>query len=910
MLYNLHVSKFINQFSLPALFYSLIIGLGLIPRFDTILIFFDGNQLGEASLNAIDIQSRVRSTYIFIFAIILSYAFLAKIFKNPFRKLTSKNQTIENSILGIGCIQAVLGYTNPALTTLLIIPIAFHIGFWTAMLQRKSVDDEVLLSNFAFALIIWQLIIWFVPYNLTPTIHLLIILGSLVFCEIIWRFLKIENLSKINNSIAIVSLLPFLTIESNYFFREKLNLPISGLFSALIILSIIILFALIYDRKFGTNALKTTPITWLLIACGFCIQTFYNPYGIASSELFELANRATPLMEFHFFRNIPLLEKASSHLVSDYGFGLFYQLIYGYHGLDFMIFDLFESLGWVILSFILIYQITNNKLIAFYFVTLFPFFDATLTPYYSWAFLPLIILIQAFKNPSIKWAWVFGISLTLLLPWRADLSFGILISIIGIISIGFYSRQIKLKFILPSFISLTILGIVLFSISISNQIDWLSSLKSTIDYLLSSQSYGLTNIGDQSSNQFILHHFLIPIAITFVGYFSLMNIKNNSKSEYSSAFIAIIYLSIFYIVNLPRGIVRHGFAEGFDNFLVSYAPFIIILWCSIILISNRKNQFLFALISITIFQLFLRFPNRTPENTLVYASIYKPINVHSIPYQHQSKRLKTDSINLNHKIFPLVNFLRENLKEDETFIDFGNTPMLYFYAQKQVPAFFYQSPQNVHSISLQRDWIKRLDNFNVPIFLFRHHPSEWWDATDGVPNELRHYLIAEYAYKTYFPWKQVSGYEIWKLKSQSDTLLPEFMDPRLYEYYNLRKLPAIWSPSTNKTIKGNLIVDSPQSIDEPYKKDYKYQLPANKPIWLELKICNNSANESPIRVTLMDGIDPFGGYDFTANANANGTYKIRMSILASWWLVNIDYIRISVPEGVLLEDVTFASDSN
>jgi hypothetical protein len=910
MLNRLQVNKLIHSFSLPALFYSLIIGLWYTPSFNTVLTFFDGNQIGEATLSALDIKSRVRSIYVFMFAIIISYLIFERIFNNWNIKLRHKIQKLETSIIGIGCIQAVLCFVNPAITGLLIIPIALHVALYIAIIHRKCSDEEALLSYFALALILWQLIIWFIPFNLMPIAHLAIILGNFAILEIILRLSKIENLSKIANAAAIISLLPLLTIESNYFFREQLSIPISGIFSSLFILSILLIFTFIYVRKFGINALQTTPITWLLIACGLGIQTFYNPYGIASTELFELANRATPLMEYHFFQNIPLLEKASSHLVSDYGSGLVYQLIYGYHGLDFMIFDLIDSLGWIILSFLLIYQITNNKLISFYAVALFPFFDSTLNPYYSWAFLPLILLIQAFNNPTTKLAWLFGISVTLLLPWRADLSFGILLSLIGIIFVGLYYRRIKFKFLLPSIICLAILAITLLSISISKQIDWISSLKSTIDYLLSSQSYGLTNLGDQNSNQFTLHHLILPIAITFVGYFSMINIKTISKSENSSAFIAISYLSIFYVVNLPRGVVRHGFAEGFDNFLDSYAPFIIILWCSITFVNNRKNQFWIALLSITVFQLYLRFPNRIPENTLVHASIFKPININSIPFKHQSQRLKTDSISLQHKIFPLVNFLRQNLKEEETFIDFGNTPMLYFYAEKQVPAFFYQSPQNVHSISLQKDWIKRLENFNVPLFLFRHHPSEWWDATDGVPNELRHYLIAEYAYKNYFPWKQVSGYEIWKSKSPSDTLLPEFMGPRLYEYYNLQKLPAIWKPLTSQTIQGKSISKSIKSIEHSHNIEHKYQLPANKPIWLELKIRNYSANELSVRISLMQANDPFGGYDFTTNANSVGTYKIRMSILASWWLVNIDQIRISIPKGVLLEDVTFASESN
>jgi hypothetical protein len=91
--------------------------------------------------------------------------------------------------------------------------------------------------------------------------------------------------------------------------------------------------------------------------------------------------------------------------------------------------------------------------------------------------------------------------------------------------------------------------------------------------------------------------------------------------------------------------------------------------------------------------------------------------------------------------------------------------MLHYYAEKEVPSFFFQNPQNVHSMTLQQDWTSRMQGWKVPLVLFRHDPPDWWDATDGVQNEMRHCIIALYIRKNYRFETKVGGYEIWKRKS-------------------------------------------------------------------------------------------------------------------------------------------------
>lgn len=893
---------------LRSLFYALAISIAFLPKFSGGLGNFDGNQLGEATLNAVDIQSRVSEMYFFVAVVLGAFLLFYVLFSKLISNKLIPSQSLEYSLLFAGILQAISAFFNPSLGALLAFPIAFHVVLLGVQYLKLEIAKEHIYTAIAFTLIFWLLVIWLLPLVFSPIIHGFLLSG--VFASTLYLTSKYPNfkLGSVVNSIAFLSFLPFIITELNYIFREKAGSNINGIILSLILLILSSLKIIITYKK-STAAQQTTARSWLFIALGMGIQTFYQPYGWASTELFELANRATPLMELHFFHQLPLLEKASSHLVSDYGFGLIYQAIYGYHGLDFMVFDIFETLAWITFAFILIYQLTENKLAAFYFVAFFPFFDASLTPYYAFSFLPLIWLIEAFKNNSQRAAWLFGISFTILFPWRADLSFALLISTIFLVSFGIYLKRFRLKFLLPTLLSMSLLGLFLLSIAFINNIDWISSLKSTIDYLQSSQSYGLTNLGDQTGNQFIFHHFIIPMLVLGVFILALKKSSHSFGNQSMPIIVTVIYLSVFYFVNLPRGIVRHGFAEGFDNFLDSYAPFILILWISYALVKQKSLRFWAFILGLVIFQLFLRHPNRSPENGLALAGIKTPFHHEKIPFNHQSKRLKIDTTNLRENIIPMVNFLRGNLKDGETFLDFGNTPMLYFYAEKPVPAFFYQSPQNVHSISLQRDWINRMANYKIPLFLFRHHPKEWWDATDGVPNELRHYLIAEYAYKNYFPLQQVAGYEVWVSKKKNHKELPEFMQARLYEYMNLQKLPAVWNPPLMNIEHANFINDT-LAINDPDFHQSKLCISNKQNNWIILNVNNTSTSDALLRITLMQDIYPFGGYDFTVNSMTEGSYKIRLSMLPSWWFRNINYIRILLPKGLVIEDVTFASDSN
>ena len=111
-------------------------------------------------------------------------------------------------------------------------------------------------------------------------------------------------------------------------------------------------------------------------------------------------------------------------------------------------------------------------------------------------------------------------------------------------------------------------------------------------------------------------------------------------------------------------------------------------------------------------------------------------DVISIPNQYSKKisRVEMDSNGVNAKYGKLISFFKTELKGKETFIDFANMPMLYFFTQKQTPSSFYQNPMTLHNDFLQTNFIENLGHYQTPFLLFGKVNEDFFDNVDGVPN--------------------------------------------------------------------------------------------------------------------------------------------------------------------------------
>jgi hypothetical protein len=894
------------QFSPLAMFYSLWITSYFTPHINPVLLQFDGQQIGEATLKGIDISKRVAAFYRYIFLFPVVWFSVVTFLRWRIFQLPASLSALWNSLAWAGCIQIFSAYFNPnlGLTAWHILSVQLFLVLQTFIPGNKLAALSRSLVSISFGMLVAILLNWLLAVHVhTLLINSFSVCAMLLVSFLVRKLSYQELVARYHGSLPLFigGLLPFMCTEFRYFLSVRMYTPASPAF--LFIVGCLILIGwTIFRFKRSENKPSFKPLferVLLLLLVGFGIQTYYQPYGTATTEVFEMANRMLPLQEYHFFRTVPLLEKASSHFVSDYGFGMLYNLLYGYHGLDFLIFDVFEKLIWISVTYLFLNRIFNRSVFSFYFVALFPFADALFSSYFCWIFIPLLILFDSWKHPTAKNAWGLGISLALLLPWRADIAIGIICCTAIFFGIGLLYKRWPFRFILPTFICILLLGLGLLSVCLYLQIDWVSNLRSTLDYLSSSQSYGLISMGNEQLSVWKFHHLILPLLVVLSMIISVSELV--IKREFSKPFpwLAILFIGTFYLVNFQRGLIRHGFVEGTDNFLSAYALLLIPLALVFKLSLSKEVRILVFLGIAVLTQLFVRFPGREPETGLLVRGAFTLPGIQS---QQAVQRFKPDSAFINQNYSEITNFLKQNLKAGETFIDLGNNPMLYYYTEKEVPAFFFQSPQNVHSISLQKDWISRLKEFKVPIVLFRHVPKSWWDETDGVPNELRQYPITEFVYKNYAPLKEVGGYEIW---TKRDTLLssdmPDFIEKRYAEEFQLGLIPEFMhTPSSTEV----------SAIHSKHLAGYSISTAkgyAQKPTRLTLRIQAQSKSAHACKLNFFKFGKPLGAFRFTVSPIRKNDLEFRLSIHPAWAFNVIDSLYLEMPvDSIQLNAATFA----
>lgn len=766
-----------NRFKLPLAFNGNVVFIALLaawyfmPDYHPKLLFSDWQQIGEATIKREDIAQRVSNFYTYILAFFgtgIVTAFLAglSIFKTP-----EKLRPWYNVLSFCGALLTLSAFWLPELLhvawgILLIeaLTLPFH-----RRLEKQSYVVIRLLTSLLLCLLVWQQFTFIFPEKPNPLLNTAVLTFCYVSC--LW-FLPKTPISSFLQIIQrfwpvfFLALVPFLAVEFRYFIQIRFDTLSAPLFLWCVLASLVALVCLA-TRKIKISASRALTLSALLLSCGFVIHQFYIPYGPAPTEMYELANRILPLQELHFFRTVPLLEKASSHFVSDYGFGLIYQALFGYHGLDFLVFDILEYILWIVAVFLLVWKLSRSRAMATMVCIAFPFTDAIFSLYYMPALIPFLALLRLQKRDTVQNRWIFGLSAVLLVPWRADLTVAYLPALMLCTLLVLSDKRLHpFKWILQMGLSIVLFGLICLGLSILADIPWVNNLKASIDYLISSQSYGLQFMGDENHFQWKAHHLLLPLITASVALYAFTAYWKNSETPKRSVLLTLLFLSVFSIINIPRGLVRHGFAESTDNFLLSLSlisiPFVALLQLK----HTAQQRTIFALSIWAVLAIWIRFPERLPASVPLSAMVEAKFNAREIGRHTELQRFSTDTAFYTKQIEPIASFLKSELKEGETFFDFTNTPMLHYYAEKEVPSFFYQNPQNVHSASLQDDWIARFPKWNCTLILFKHDPANWWDATDGVSNEMRHALMANYFRRNYRFYTKTGGYEIWKRKAK------------------------------------------------------------------------------------------------------------------------------------------------
>jgi hypothetical protein len=260
-------------------------------------------------------------------------------------------------------------------------------------------------------------------------------------------------------------------------------------------------------------------------------------------------------------------------------------------------------------------------------------------------------------------------------------------------------------------------------------------------------------------------------------------------------------------------------------------------------------------------------------------------------------------------IFEFKDFLKNHFSEKATFLDFSNTPMLYFYTQRNVPSYFNQYMQNTVDEYLQRENLKKLATMEVPVVVYSNVPKSWFDCTDGVENSLRYFLIAEHIYQNYHPFAVLSKHSIW-IKNGLSLRLGNYPTDTISEkpqQTELKKLAWLEGLRADKYALPNLFSWKESDIIKSGNR-FEIKLPGTvdrtSGNFIEMELVNSSKEElNGLLIMSKDSVD-VGAFRFVVmNKPEVQKYRIRVSTQYAWYFRHPNRLSVVVGNAANLPEI-------
>ncbi len=731
--------------------------------------------------------------------------------------------------------------------------------------------------------------------------------------------IEFERMVKFFLPVIPIPILGFLSLEILFYFQKtsQIFIPYKMVFIGMIFVAYGVIF---FIRRKKTNSISHLVKRYFVPSAllSFVLLTLYIPIQNQSKEMFELANNANAVMKIFQFAEIPFVEFFSSHMSSDFLFGTIYNLFFGYDGsLDFMIYQFGYIAIAYFIAFYFMYKLFDNALISFLFIISFPWFGILF--YHSMVY-PLITffeILSVVKHQSYKgFLWVL-LSVLMLILWRLEIGVATLFSAIVFLPLSFYlnGEQIEKKMLLKAVITvfLTIVVGIALSLIVISPDQLMSNFKSSLHYVRANQAHAYSKVARNFNHQFYQFYFIMPlVAVLFVLYIGFylkkakMMIVKQRFALNGSLFLYLIYLS-----NFQRGLVRHGFMEGMDSFIASIFYLATVLFIFSFLISKRVSYQYFSFYTISfLLIIFVKYYPIDMESTLfeklLKGSSLKKIDTHFNATTYQGRMVENNQF-ANENYNELKDFLDANLNGQQTFLDFSNTPMLYFYCERNVPGYFCQNLQNSIDDYLQLEHLKRVNPKDVPIVVYSNFPTSWFDNNDGVPNAMRHYLIAEYIYQNYHPYKIINKHSIWisnemnlEPSVEMDNLV---LKPQKYDYKHAAKAINQHFELKENTHSLKLIGTSENGNDMFQLKE---GISNQGYVFAKIFVENPQINKQ-ILIDIMSDNRKIGSVSFYSSKN-DTTYMISLSNHYLWHRFDASHLIIRKADGMKVTKIEFYID--
>lgn len=767
---------------------------------------FDRRIISRATAENFDIASRVNLYYLMIFIFALSNILFKLLAEKIQKYITSSEHKLINFLSLCGVLFLLFGaFTADPLNMPVFLVLVAHgilsvkIGFRVLKRKTKSLNNSTEYNILLFSFLTSVSLFFFCKFatyflGVTDFINLYIFLfiaGSSIYVSL-WNYLtkfsdnasaetKFHNILRQLKPLFFFPVTAVITTEIYLFLNQKNIFHVSQNFIFLILIVLLIIWHIIERYRKTKNKNKNVDLRDLLFRfhvpvflVGFSAFVFYVPILNETQDLYEIANSALSIQQFYEFQKIPFIDTFNTHELSEILFPFTYTSIYGFSDLSYLLFNFLHKTLAILLVYFLITKYTRNPYIVLYAILFFPFFEIILPYYYYSALLFPLILGYATQKQTIKSFILLFSTLLFLILWKMDIGFACFFAgIISIILFSFahYKNHFNLKALIWGFIYFCFICIALFTLFyliLGNKL-----IRITVDvfsFFDSVQAYGFPDLIESSNIFFYLtQYFVFPALITFLVLFATIKLFRfaDESGKFSGVLTIYIFIGLFYLINFHRGLVRHSLIENSDGTLMSLGFFL--LGGSIFILKpdlTETKKFIIFISLSCMLVLGFKFPRNSVQKTSLFGLFLSKVDSFNVLKEEEYKisRAVEDTTYAKENYRDLVHFFDVNLSPEETFVDFTNSPMLYFYAHKENPCFFNQPIYNAHDEYLQKRFIEQVQEHDAPFVLFSKHPVTSGDCLDGIPNAVRHYLVAEFIYINYEPYVCINKFCVWKRK--------------------------------------------------------------------------------------------------------------------------------------------------
>lgn len=612
----------------------------------------------------------------------------------------------------------------------------------------------------------------------------------------------------------------------------------------------------------------------------------YNDYAY----LYEMGNKTVALSSL-LNGDLPILNYFSAHALFDVWTQILHATISP--GIVGILADPYGGLNDCIALLIVFFIL--KKLIspaaAILFVVLFPF-NALGIKAYNICFVAVLAYGLFQKNFSLQKSFLFWIAIAINAFFLYDDGISLGIAAIVATCIMFLCNRDKTglaKFMGAGIATGAFLALAAYALCIAKGIAPAERLKEWLDLTLKSSAIWATeSFGNSHSPFYVFAYFIAPASASFALYFTAY--KSISQKKMSFAAGATIIFAFAELLFIPRGIIFHNLTEGngIAGRLLNFWPWTMSCFAVFLLETKSKQQqakdWCWAIVfgsSLFVAGLTTRYlPNANCQ--LASASVTAAAQFHA----EMQKPLKGERIVYSNEttefIKPLKNTLDSLLAPSETFLDFSNSTALYAMLERKSPAYVAQTPGLLSTEFTQKQFIQQIENSSAPVAIIGNANLPYlremtWEP-HNIPHNIRYYLVAEYIYSHYKPFKIIGDYALWCKPERCNDFLPYDYDSKINSahHYALKMLPYIWA--NHDKFKG---VQNPIATD------------LHKANYLEVSVENKTSEVRPalLKISSEDSLHQIS-FEFSVLPGTH-SYLIRVSADSYWYGYNMREVELN-----------------